>query len=506
MPIDAARLKELVGGPLAEGLIHVATNQPADHVDCLGKWLLNWAKMQEDAEIQAVKQKAAEEAYNLRQQQLKLDDEKKSAQEAMLAVEQSRRDDLSQYLESSLDLEEMQKKVIAQLGADLGAACYIGLIGNGTDEEGNATAEKSCEYVLADAKNEFMVHQTLDANEGITWDVYKIPEVEEPEVDEDGNPMPVPAPEYLHIPNVLREYSVDPETGEKGDLKMKFFNYPQLGSYLCVPCNYGSSLHADAPESPPEAEVDEDGNAGEVPSITKPKELLICLDTVGLAKGTPFSDEQIAQAVNLSKRLSAGLARAEAQLYLDDCKHRAEAAEENAKMLEELAAAGGGQDIEAELEKQKEAGLSEDELKALEAQLRINAANKQVLTLKQKFAELERYRVPPKQEAMDVLQGVLFLLKYTKKDLGGKATDWQKMRRLFDNEFFAKVENWDPKAKAKASPYQKVAAVKGMLEGKDLESLNKLSVVYGALWTWGMAAVTAKEVEIAAREAAEVDK
>merc|ERR1711865_1173759 len=115
-----------------------------------------------------------------------------------------------------------------------------------------------------------------------------------------------------------------------------------------------------------------------------------------------------------------------------------------------------------ELEKQKEAGMSEDDLKALEAQMRINAANAQVVSLKQKFAELERYRVPPKQEAMDVLEGVLYLLKY-----------------------------------------QKVASVKSKLEGKELESLNKLSVVYGALWSWGTAAITAKEVEIAAREAAE---
>ena len=125
MPIDAARLKELVGGPLAEGLIHVATNRPADQVDCLGKWLLNWAKMQEDAEVQKAKQEVAEAAYQERQAQLKLQDGQKAATDAMLAIEQSRRDDLTTFLESSTDLDEMQKKVIAQLNVDLGAACYM---------------------------------------------------------------------------------------------------------------------------------------------------------------------------------------------------------------------------------------------------------------------------------------------------------------------------------------------------------------------------------------------
>merc|ERR1712216_930820 len=176
-------------------------------------------------------------------------------------------------------------------------------------------------------------------------------------------------------------------------------------------------------------------------------------------------------------------------------------AEENAKMLEELAAAGDTSKIEEELAKQKEAGATDEEIAALEAKLKIGAANTQVMSLKQKFKELERYRVPPKAEAMEVIEAVLYMLKYSKKDLGGKSTDWQKTRRLFDNDFFTKLQAWDPKAKAKTAPYQKVAEVKKLLEGKELEALSKLSAVYGALYTWGTAAVAAKEIEIAAREA-----
>jgi len=505
--MDSVRLKKLVGDPLAEGLIHVSTNQPADSVDCLGKWLLNWAKMQEDAVVAKAKAAEVDAAYAVEVQAKKEQDDKNAALQAQADIEQQRRDELSKLLETSIDLDELTQKVLAQLGPDLGANSYIGALGPGVDEEGNPNPEtKSCEYILADEKNQLMVGQTLSGDEGATWDVFKIPEEENPEVDAEGNPIPPKPPAFLHIPNVIRDYHIDPETGKPNRAlgqRMKFFSYPQLGSYLCVPCIYQSSLHAGAPDTP---EVNEE--TGEAVDFTIRKELILCLDTIGLRKGVPFSDAQIAYVVELAAKLGAGLTRAEAALYQLDISMRPseEQLAAAAEAEEALLAAAGGVDIEAELEKKKGEGMSEAELKALEAALRMKEAHSKVLALKQKITELERYRVPPKPEAMAVLEGILYLLKYTKKDLGGKTIDWQKTRRLFDSEFFNRLQAYDPKAKSKSQPYQKVGAVKALLEGKDLDALNKLSAAYGALYTWGTSAIAAKEIEIERREAEEENK
>ena len=67
------------------------------------------------------------------------------------------------------------------------------------------------------------------------------PPEEEPELDEDGNPIEKPPkepievfPQHIFIPEVVR------------DERIHFFKVPKLGSYLAIRLEYNSCLSPDA--------------------------------------------------------------------------------------------------------------------------------------------------------------------------------------------------------------------------------------------------------------------
>merc|ERR1719387_381075 len=70
------------------------------------------------------------------------------------------------------------------------------------------------------------------AGQGITFDAWKLVEDENAEPDEDGNVPGPKAPDFVHVPNVIRQQ------------RIKFFGIPKLGGYLAVPIAHKKYLHA----------------------------------------------------------------------------------------------------------------------------------------------------------------------------------------------------------------------------------------------------------------------
>ena len=139
-----------------------------------------------------------------------------------------------------------------------------------------------------------------------------------------------------------------------------------------------------------------------------------------------------------------------------------------------------------------------DEQKALkEQQLKLQAVTDKILAeYTGKLEELERYRVPPKADAMDVLKAALFILKYDQKQLGGDKADWNVMRRLFKIDFIKRMEACDPTdgSSKGVAPYHRIASIKQLLEGKSKDELNQKSVVFGYLYEWCAGYTATKEL------------
>jgi hypothetical protein len=484
---DKSKLQALVGGPLSEGLIAVAHNQPEDGVDFLGQYLLNWVarKEAEAANAAADAQRAADAAREAGKK--KAENDKVTAAAAAVDAANATEEELFQFLASSVDTDEMSQRVVDRLSKDIGGGCYIGRKGEGV--EGDEPVQQ-IDYLYANEENKFMVGETLKSaaagaegpelnGKGLTWRIWEIQDPEPYQDDAGETITPPPLPREIHCENVMR------------DPKASFFKFGRLGSYFATLCKYNSSLHADAPEEITMAPA-EDGKEPEPVDFSKPVDLFIATDTMG-KMGKKFSAAEMAKVNLYSAKLSAGLTRAERAIFEQGVEDRKTQAAENAKLLANVA--DNSEAIAAELAAMD--GLSDEQKALKEQQMKLKAASDQLNALREKLTELERYRVPPKADAVAVLKAALYILKYSKKDLGGEKEDWNKMRRLFNSEFFNRMQACSPTVKAKGiQTYQKVANIKQLLEGKDKAELSQKSVVYGVLFEWCMSFCTAKEIFI----------
>lgn len=84
-----------------------------------------------------------------------------------------------------------------------------------------------------------MIDKVLPPGSGVTYDLFvdappeEHEEKPEPELDEEGNPIPVePVPE----PEKLPKFMVVPQVVREG--RMHFFKVPKLGSYLAIKLEY----------------------------------------------------------------------------------------------------------------------------------------------------------------------------------------------------------------------------------------------------------------------------
>lgn len=97
-------------------------------------------------------------------------------------------------------------------------------------------------YIYSNIGSENMRGNILKNNQGVTHAVFNPPKVEEPEFDDEGQPIQqkpksddiLVNQHHVYVKEVVREP------------KMHFYKVPRLGSYLAVPLVYESCMFEDA--------------------------------------------------------------------------------------------------------------------------------------------------------------------------------------------------------------------------------------------------------------------
>ena len=286
------------------------------------------------------------------------------------------------------------------------------------------------------------------------------------------------------------------------------------------------------PPEPPEAEPEPEEPEPEeeplepVPDprfLPKEVQYVLCIDTLG--KGLNCLNEaQMDLLRAIAGLLKDAISRTEKARLYNEMKRQVEEEAANASAMEALADAEKAreEEVAAKLqelqkaldeaaEKAREEGIEiplEEDAALQEAIIKLSAAQAAVLAMKSKIAELQRYRLPPKGQSVKVLKCVLFTLGYKREDVRDthtKKMDWGKMKMNFNNEFFTRLQAYDPagtvadegkkkKSKKKGKgkkktvqvipKYRQTASLLGLIDGIDLDEINSKSVAVGALLEW----------------------
>lgn len=150
--------------------------------------------------------------------------------------------DLSDQLQNLNDhLKEGTKATAVYIGKMVLPKNKIGETDNDTAHINN-DATPQIQFCYADPEHAFLVDKVLAPGTGVTYDLFTDKPVEEeeakePELDEEGNPIPVKEkepeevfPRYMIVPEVVR------------DKQIYFFKVPKLGSYMAIRLEYETCL------------------------------------------------------------------------------------------------------------------------------------------------------------------------------------------------------------------------------------------------------------------------
>lgn len=122
-----------------------------------------------------------------------------------------------------------------------------------TDNDGahfNEGAQSQIQFCYADPDHKFLVDKVLQPGTGVTYDLFDPKEPEdavaepEPQLDDDGNPIPVPEKEPEEIlpdKKIVEEVVREP--------RIHFFKVPKLGSYMAIRLEYETCLFEEALEA-----------------------------------------------------------------------------------------------------------------------------------------------------------------------------------------------------------------------------------------------------------------
>jgi len=292
--MDANYLKSTVNEAVSEALAAMAVGVPDDKVEYIARYLKAYC-----ARKRAQANLAAEcgeiEAKHARQE---LDNEQeRMAKQAKAEAKVAQADSLTDFLmglESSCSSKQEVMDKVCKFTADhlKVPACYIGVkkvinevetlyyySANNDVQSGKVVGQK-----LTPPAGEG--EEDAPKRQGVSFEAFKVPEVEavEPPEDapEDWAPPPPPGPQPVVIDNCMR------------DTRIKFYGIPKLGSFLAVPAVYASSDHTEGIVAG-EAPVPEPGDVPEgeeppppvepkaiwLPQKTVTNSLILCCDTVG---------------------------------------------------------------------------------------------------------------------------------------------------------------------------------------------------------------------------------
>ncbi len=114
----------------------------------------------------------------------------------------------------------------------------------------DSSATPNIHFCYANPEHKFLIDKVLQPGKGVTYEVFNETPVEEeaaavePELDEEGNPIPAPPkdpeeklPKFLIVSEVVKEPNIH------------FFKVPRLGSYMAIRLEYESCLFEEALEA-----------------------------------------------------------------------------------------------------------------------------------------------------------------------------------------------------------------------------------------------------------------
>ncbi len=184
-------------------------------------------------------------------------------------------------------------------------------------------------------------------------------------------------------------------------------------------------------------------------------ELALCLDTLG--QDWRFNAEHRETVVRFSKMLQETCLRLDRALFVEERKKRAALAEltstVEAPSVEAVTAAK--QEILVALEEKGETNTTE-------ADLQFQYRKSVLVTMRQHLAEFASYNVF--RGNAKVLQAMFYLLDFTKEQVSdsfGKP-DWNKMRILFNDDLFNKLQAYDARAHQKRDSHTRYATIKNI--------------------------------------------
>lgn len=374
--MDANYLKLTVNEAVSEALAAMAVGVPEDKVEYIARYLKAYCARKR-AQSKLAEECGDVEAKYAREQ---LDGEQeKIALQAKADAKTAHTDALTDFLmglESSCTTkQEVMDKVCKFTAEHLKVpACYIGVkkvinevetlyYYSANDEvQGGKIVGQKLTPPAGEGEDDAPKRQ------GLSFEAFKVPEVEpvEPPEDapEDWAPPPPPGPQPVVVDNCMR------------DTRCKFYGIPKLGSFLAVPVVYNTSDHtegilqgeAPVPEAVEPAEPVEGAEGEEAPAPVEPKaiwlpqktvsaSLILCLDTIGdyrsFAKGDIETAKMIGEKmVTVFEALDTAQFNAQAT-FLD-------AQKENSAAVAELLAALAA--VEAEVVAAQEEALKPAEV------------------------------------------------------------------------------------------------------------------------------------------------
>jgi hypothetical protein len=234
-----------------------------------------------------------------------------------------------------------------------------------------------------------------------------------------------------------------------------------------------------------------------------------------MGQGRAFTDEQVASAQKWASLIGVNLTRAEKDMYAIEKEARAAAAEVNAKNLE----AAGPEKVEQQTKMQEEIEeklkteadalpegeeLNESVKVLLTCEIKTRYAKEALLKYKEVLEVIKDWSIGPKADVVKVLECTLYLLGYSQPelyDMANRKPDWQKMRLLFDSEFFNKIAVYNPINTPATESYAGIDSLKALLEGQDEAALSNTSIVYGYMYEWSKQAIESREEAIKKKEA-----
>ena len=497
--MDNAKLKELVGDVLQDGLAEIAHKQPGDAVDYLGRYLLKWVAQDELEQEKAAKRAELAAALAAKQAAQAIVDVEKAALREAEDRKQAEAEDLlasvaKQVAEGSTDNHEtaIYPKIFDLLQTRIGCGAYLW-------EKETTQTPPTLKCISAGSSSSDMFGKSLvggepEEQEGATWRAFDL--VDQPD-NEEGEPVEPILPDFVHVKNAMRDDAV------------KFFGIPKLGGYLMVPFTCKTGF---------ETTTNEEGE--EVTAATGEVQYALALNLIG--KGRAFTQQEIDLAVACAETMQTLEEKRESEIP----NKMAALEEQRAKVSEILEDAV----LAAKDEAEEENFILKNEMLKEE-----NEPKARIQKMERKLGQTFKDRAEPWapsyiQQAVDltsvypkfpapeiqaVLKSMFYMLGYTNEQLWESDCEWKMRRRsLFSADLVAKLQQYPATAaEARAVPeYATTAAVKdalmmGQANWKDVvDSVKPTGAQFGIFAYWTFRAIGLREGHTkAAGEEAELD-